>query len=196
MARAKIPELYIRHSPVYDHYLHQLAGKKYSSATSKKLISYAAKLNEIWHKHYNNKIFKLISQVSGLRWKRTELDAWVVQEVIPFSHPMTLEYREDISKQVETIIHELCHIILIQNFDKAKKAEKEILSKFKKENSIVRAHLLVYSIEIPVLEKLFNKAEVNRLLERTKSFWRGESYWRSVQLVIKYTPTYFLKMLK
>ena len=192
----KTPKLYIQYSWIYDDTLHDLCKKKLTSKMQKWMEKYASKANKHWQQKYNNKVFKLMSQVSGLRWQRTEMDAYVARQIIPFSIPLTLHPVKNLDELAETIIHELCHNLIVQNSGKIQPLYKKLFREFKNEPFTTKIHLLVYAIHIPVIQKLFSKKKVKQFLEATKEYKCSKAYWRAVQIVQEKTPEYFLKMLK
>lgn len=176
MASKAKPELWIYYSNIYDKRIHEWKGLKYKDFSTEG-YEYRKRLQEIWDK-VERKVFNTISKVSGLEWHKPIIDCYVVQKAIPFSMPLTIRIKKDMEDQIETIIHELIHNILVQNRDRRKKKDYRRYGKLSKTTKI---HILVNAIEKETLLKIYGKRKTKRLIKKYEKWPDYKKAWEIVE---------------
>ncbi len=174
-------KLVILYSSIYDRTFHELRGENYTPHMEEFGKKYVEKLKQLWEKN-ENKIFEEISRVSGLKWKKPLIDCYVVKKCRPFSSPLTISiYGKDNKKrkmehQIETIIHELIHNILVQNGKWVDWREK-----YPGINRITNNHILVHAIMKKVMENIYGKERAERHIHRTSRIPEYRKAWEIVE---------------
>jgi hypothetical protein len=195
----KVPKLYISYSFPYDQMLTQLYKKQFSEKQRKEGLLYAKKLQKEWDR-VSDKIFKTTSDVSGLKWKKDFVVCYVVKHIPnPISRPLTLRINRNFIEQKTTIIHELTHNLLFQNYKKIKRMYTltgKIYRKYAKESLNTKIHLPVHAIVKLTLEKAFGK-EAKKYIKYETRFYgkRSIDYIRSWEIVEKEGPENILKQV-
>ena len=194
-----IPKIEFRYSQIYDEgyrnskkiakFLKE-RNKKYPSY--EKLISFSEKVDKYW-KEKGRKILKEISKVFELKWKEKKITCYIIGVGKPFSDPLTIGFREKIKDFGDTLTHELIHQIQIQNKLKLKKWFDYVYKEYEKEDNVVKNHILLDAILYKVLENIYDKKRLNKII---KSDSRFEDYKRAWEIVKKETPERIIKKFK
>ncbi len=197
----KIPKIEISYSNIYDIAWSKAKTIKLSKQRQINGYNYAINLQKAWVKNAR-KILSYMSELTGLKWHRNEIDATVsFNAPYSFSHPLTI-YIYDIQFGIVNLVHELCHILLWANKNKVRWPESKdgIYRKYKNETYITKLHLPVHAIVILVIKKIYGRNSEKYLSkERWWEIWprdkriRGEDYFRSWKIVEKEGPKKILK---
>lgn len=155
------PKLEFNYSWIYDQMIHEWQGKKYGGY-SPKIERYKNRLEKEWRK-IERKAFDVISEVSGLKWKKPVIDCYIVEETKCFSMPLTIEPRKKLKNLIKTIIHELVHNIIVQNLDRLR--QKNYSKKYGKLSRKTEIHILVHAILKEALLKLYGEKQTRKLIE-------------------------------
>jgi hypothetical protein len=187
MSKKIKPTLWIYYSWTYDQNIHTWQGKKWKKEYEKAGRAYREELNNAFAK-VAGKVFDLIAKHSTFSWKRPLYEAFVVRECIPFNHPLTISRcwvgsgkKFPISEGVETIIHELIHIIEQENDEKIRWNKTKIIGKSLPE--IARYHLLTFAIEWLVLVDIFGEKVARPYMD---SYSHMKDYRQAINVVQKY----------
>jgi len=161
MAKKKIkPELWISYSWIYDQSIHEWKGLKYKLIPG--VSKYREKLQKKWDR-IERKAFDTMSKVSGLEWDRPIIQCYIVRgKVRPFSDPLTLPMRKNLDEQLEVILHELTHNIIVQNLDRIRDVD---YSKYGKLSLTARIHILVHAILKETLLVIFGEKRTKKAIE-------------------------------
>jgi hypothetical protein len=193
----KVPKLNITYSFPYDQLFTYLYKKKFSRKQSEEGFLYAKKLQKEWDK-ISDKIFKTLSDISGLKWKKDYVECFVVKHIPnPISRPLTLRMNRNFTEQKTIIIHELTHNLLFQNYIRIKRIYSltgKIYRKYEKESFNTKIHLPVHAIVKLTLEKTFGR-EAKKYIKYETWFYGKHSvdYIRSWEIVEKEGPENILK---
>jgi hypothetical protein len=167
--------------------IHDWNNKKFSENADKKVSNYVKKLDARWKK-IDKKIFDSISRISGLKWKIKEIECYVVSiPICPFSVPLTIHIHNDLNWQIEILIHELIHNILVQNM------ERVIFKNYNKYGKLpfnTKIHILVHAIEREVLIGLFGE---NKASKHIKSYDKYPDYKKAWDIVGKESSKKIIK---
>jgi hypothetical protein len=173
-----IPKIVFTYSWIY----HQLWKKqlKYDERSINKFHRYIKKVERYWNKH-DKKILKEISKVSGLKWKEKTIKCYIVEDIAPFSDPLTISIYDDITWFVDSLTHELIHQIFIQNEATMNKSFDYLFRKYKKEPLNTVIHIPVHAIHAAVFLKVFGKKRLNREINIMKKYAAYGKSWKIVQ---------------
>jgi len=188
----KIPKLIIDYSWPYDEVLHEAYRKRYTDKTYQKGERYAKRLQKEWNK-ISNKVFKSISKVSGLKWKEEKIRAYVVKHIrSPISFPLTLRMDAPMFYQIENIIHELVHNIMVQN--NWPNFNHRFFKKYKNYKFNTMIHIPVHAILKLVFLELFGEKKTAKLI---MSYERAPpEYTQAWKIVEKEGAMEIIKKLK
>ena len=138
------------HSQDYDQMLTVMMGIKFDPLKARE---YKIDFQTEWE-NQENKILKTIEKASKLKFK-SKIDCYIVQSMAykAISHPLTISTEEDVQKNIHLLIHELIHIILVQN------QTNQLLRKLEKnyENHDAMVHVPVLLVQKRVEEILYGK---------------------------------------
>lgn len=108
------PALRFFYSNIYDQVFTQLLDKPYDAwAQWREVTDYIAKLRARWGE-VADEVFAAFEQIMSVRWgEPKEITCYVVSHcpVGAFSHPLTLRLQPDLDLAIDTLIHELVHVI-------------------------------------------------------------------------------------
>ncbi|MBT4376129.1 hypothetical protein HOD29_02025 [archaeon] len=166
------PKINFAYSLNYDKHWNLLLEEKFNPKGAKeKYDLFISNLRNVWTSE-EEKILNLISKYSNLKWIDPEIKIYFVSalKVSGFSDPLTIKMNEDYLKIVETLIHELLHIILVQNIMKIKPVMIELLKLFPKEEKRTRIHLLINFLSDKIFREVFGEEEANRIKNISRKF--------------------------
>lgn len=182
-----IPKIRFEYSWIYDSVFEEnfkknpphFAPKKYPSP--EKIKKFIEEVKPLWKK-YENKVLIELSKVSGLKWKDSEIKAYVVGITYPFSDPLTLPKYKDKTWFIDCLIHELIHQLFTQKNNEiiSKDSWNFTYKKYKKESLKTKIHIPLHAIHKHIYLKFFGEGR----LERELSFMsKHEGYRQSWQIV-------------
>ena len=181
----KLPKIIFVYHYTYDNILKGTKGFKLSELLkkSKEMEFYIKKVLDKWTK-IETKILTEISKVTKLEWQETEIKCYLVgtYSSIPFSSPLTINKRQNIDEFIDTLIHELIHIILERKDYSLWSYWDYIYKKHKKENDNSVGHLIVHAVHKHILLKYFDKKRFEKEINSLKNL---KSYRRSWEIVNK-----------
>ncbi len=172
-----------RHSHSYDKLYKDIYGYK-NYPTEKEIVSYIKNIQKIWAK-LENKILKELENVSKLRFKEGKIICYVIGKAIPFSDPLTIPiYKEEPNYFIDTLIHELIHILFTQegNLNKAKKLWRYIFRKYKNETFETKIHIPLHAVHTHIYTVFFS---MERLEHDIIELFNLRAYRRSWEIVNK-----------
>ena len=131
------------------------------------LIKAAKEYQNIWDEN-GKRIVEEIEKYSKLKFETDKIDA-IVFEGISKSHPLHLKASNPFDYKKGDLIHELCHILLVDNDIKA--------------NSSVEAHIKLNPILYKVWVKLYGKDFADKMVNVEKN--RREVYKKAWEALNK-----------
>lgn len=114
-----MPKISFEYSSIYDQCIHNWQKLEFRDA-GKEAKRFIEKISPGWKK-IEQKVFKTMSEVTGLPWKKDLIEVYLVQKSRPFSRPLTMPMDREGDVFYETLIHELAHNIIVQNLEKMQK---------------------------------------------------------------------------
>ena len=195
-----IPKIKFINSSTYDKILHKYHWQRYEENEIEETRKMINEIEVEWNKIAEESL-KAISEVSGLEWRETEIKCYFVKHFLTggMSEPLTIKLPKDTSgirvKMIlTTMMHELVHIIIIQNWigclpktnDGSKRfyprSKGMMMKKYAGETNITKIHLLVFAILLPVLERVFDKETVSTYNSKYKKH-KEVDYLRALDIV-------------
>ncbi len=173
-----LPKIEILYSYIYDIALHLARKKKYKGSEWKKAFPYAKKFQSRWNK-VSKKVLSLFEKTSGLKWREPKIKVYLVRHLDwEFSDPVTLRYGVPIEENLEVLIHELCHNLIIQNMGRL---SKDYLKVYRGENNIVTTHIITQAILWLVYEKFYGMKKLKKIIESYKNWKWHYRAWKIVE---------------
>ena len=175
------PKIKFVYSLPYNRMLAEYGNKKFEEEKiSKEIKNYIKKLEPRWNK-VSDSICRVLQEIVKNKWREKEIKCYVVKycKYSGISLPLTLRMEKDFDLVIETLIHELTHIIVSYNFKKYTKIKQKLEKRFPKENSWVIRHIYINFIELQSLKKLFNQKFIDKILKRNLSL-KGGRAWKIV----------------
>jgi hypothetical protein len=164
-----IPKLKIVYSGIYDEMLHAYHRKSYTKQARIAGERYARALQRKCDR-IMPRAFQTMASISGLRWRERVIWGYVVRYLRHpgISHPLTLRMNQNWQGQIELLIHELAHQLIVQNLDKSRFKQSWIWRKYKNENPRTLWHIPVHAILKLTLSKLFGTKATARHIAKYK----------------------------
>jgi len=154
------------YSAPYDRMLSLMSTLTYHEEQIIELKLYIKELESYWKKH-EKKIIKEIEKVSKLKFKHDER-CYVVKNMnyIAFSHPFTIKMNSNLEETKLTLLHELMHILFVQNTKKSKILIKSLHNLYPEKDIFFKVHIPLCLVERKVVENLYGKTYFNKVLEK------------------------------
>jgi hypothetical protein len=151
------------HSHDYDQMLATMLGIDFDPLKTRE---YLLTFQLEWSQR-EEKIIQLIEKASRLKFKN-KVKCFIVQSMSykAISHPLTISSSEDTEKNIHLLIHELIHVLFVQN------QTKELLLKLE-ENYPDRekmVHLPVLLVQKRVEDELFGRGSFSKNVDGLESF--------------------------
>ncbi|NCN86884.1 hypothetical protein GW932_03545 [archaeon] len=193
------PKIEFRYSDVYDRNYREskfiqkyLKEKNQTYPDKKEILEYIKKVEKLWNKK-SEEILKLISKVSGLKWKEKRIICYVIGVGRPFSDPLTIRtYGKDTKRFINTLTHELIHNIFIQNTELYKNWNKYLKIQYPNEARITQSHILLSAIHWIILEK----EGKNAIKKEIEKYNKNEDYKKAWEIIKKETPKKIINKFK
>jgi hypothetical protein len=165
------PKIKFVYSLPYDRLLAGYENKAFDEGQDKEVKEYIKNLQARWDE-INDSVFKTLKEEIKNEWQEKEIKCYVVKycKYNGFSAPLTIKLDTDFVYVIDTLIHELVHILISYNFEKYKTIEQELKKRFPEEDEKTILHIYINFIELKVLRKLFDTDFVNKMIERGKEF--------------------------
>ena len=156
-----------RYSTPYDEMLSIMSGEELSHSQALIAKEYLEKVNEYWEKE-GKKISKEIEKVSGLKFNK-DVEGFVVSEMAfeAISHPFTIKMCNDFNKLRGVLVHELLHVLLVQNEVKV----LNVVNQLKGDNNF-KVHFPVLLCERKILENLYGNFKIEKRVEDLDEIWK------------------------
>ncbi len=177
-----IPRVIFRHSHSYDGIYKDIHHSK-SYPKEQEITKYINNVQGEWIK-INKKILKEIERITGLEFKDDKIICYIVGKAIPIADPLTIPFYKNTDHFIDTLIHELIHILFTQygNLIKAKNSWKYIFNKYKDESFETKIHIPLHAVHTHIYTTFFS---IERLEHDIKDLFNLKTYRRSWQIVTK-----------
>jgi len=154
------------YSAPYDRMLTLMSNLPYSDEQILEAKVYIKNLEGFWVKH-ERKIIKETEKITKLRFRHHE-KCYVVKNMDyeALSHPFTIKMDSDLEWVKLKLIHELIHILLVQNPGKVKILIKSLHNIYPNKDLFFKVHIPLCLIERKVVEKLYGKSYFKKVLKK------------------------------
>lgn len=185
------PQLNFVYSDVYDNHWFEyckLLGIHENYPDKKAINSRISSAKEFWDIN-GEKILDSISTCSNLKWKKSEIDCYVVGKATSFSKPLTMSLNlqkgtvKDLESWVDVLTHELIHNILVQNRWSDFKDLQLFLSSLGEISLKTKNHIPVNAIHYLVYGEVFSKERLDYDIQTAKAF--APDYYKAWEIVLK-----------
>ena len=148
------------YSSVYDELLTHMTKNQYNNEQFLEMQSNSLKFEKHWRKN-EDKITKEIQKVSGLKFNQN-VKCFIVKHLgfRAISYPLTIKFTKDFKYLTAVLIHELIHILLMNN----EKILNLVKKKFSYYENDIKIHFPVLLIERKIIENLFGNDFLNNVL--------------------------------
>ena len=180
-----IPKINFRYSWIYDERFKPLWKKKHIKKwgkypSYKEIKTYIKKIKPIWKKQ-ENKVLKELSELTNLEWKEKEIKCYITGRAFPFSDPLTMRIYKNKNFFIDCLIHELIHVLFIQNTKETNPYFAYIITKkYKNEKFNTRIHIPVHAIHKYIFLKFFTEKRLKTEIDFCKY---SPEYKRSWEIV-------------
>ena len=176
-----MPKIIFRHSHSYDQVYKDISRIK-NYPTESEVMLYIKKIQKIWNK-IGKKILKELENITKLKFKDEKIICYIVGKAIPFADPLTIPiYTKEHNYFIDTLIHELIHILFTQegNLIKAKNSWKYIFNKYKNETFNTKIHIPLHAVHTHIYTIFFS---MERLEHDIIEIFNLHAYRRSWEIV-------------
>jgi len=134
-------------------------------------------------------ILTYMEEISGLKWKEKKVDCYLIKRSIfmpisvPLTIPIELEHEENIypitkERFIDTLVHELIHILFFQNENIGNKYFDYLISKrYSKEQFNTAIHVPVHAIHKKIFLKFFKKDRFEEELRMSDFYQDYKKAW-------------------
>ena len=162
----------------YDRMLTIMSMNEYSEKQKDEIKDYIFNLENSWKKQ-EKKILKEIEKVAGLRFK-ADVTCYVVREMsdLAISHPLTLRIEKNLERASIVLMHELIHVLFVQN-KKSEKLLEYLTKKYPGKYLHFKVHIPLFLVQRKVIENLYGKAYFSKVLRQELKLEEGY-IWETV----------------
>jgi len=183
------PELKIRYAQLLDPfilgYLKDRDGwKEWTPPSKERILESIAKYKAWWEKDAE-KVFEAMFEAMNLEFKRTVIDIYVVSGINrQMSDPVILKscLKEDYF--ISTIVHELTHLLFMQNNDKF--SHKLIMEEYPEESKTTVDHIYTFAFLKYLLNDILKlEGALERTINLAKETGNNTDYLKAWKIVEK-----------
>ncbi len=171
---------------------------KYGKILTEEELSERRKIFRTEWKKYEKQIFQAMYDVTSLSFKRNTIDVYFVR-VTPrvFSKPIIMSGKLPLEQNMETLVHELIHVLLNESLGgNMEKLNKILTNMFPKETPLTKTHIPVYAILALVYHKVFPDIDIMKLLKSTAGNHETNDYTRALEIAENYGLEKIIRDLK
>ena len=170
------------YSAPYDRMLTEMSGLSYSDNQSSEVKKFLIKVEKDWRK-VEKKVIKEIENISKIKFNG-DVTCFLVKNMDynALSHPLTIKIYNDYDKFNDVLIHEIIHLLLVQNYESAKLLY--LLERLypNKDMSFI-AHLPLFLIEKKVIENLFGARYYKNVLKEDNNIEGLKEVWEEANKI-------------
>ena len=187
-----IPKINFIYSDIYQEVYHLPKNYKYNFKIDEKFVeSYINFISKEWKK-YGSKILKYIQKITNLKFKRKEIDCFVIKisKYVPISHPLTIPIQGTDGQNILTLtkeqffdmlVHELIHNLFIDNEKKTKKYFNYIIKKkYRRYSWNTSIHVPLHAIHKEIFLKFFDENRLKKEIYFASFFPEYKRAWEIV----------------
>lgn len=187
-----IPKVNFVPSWIYQKEIHTPKGQEFNFKEYYKSVNkFIPKLKKRWRK-VEKEIFREIEKLSGLKWKKEEINCYVLRitshSAISFPLTIPIQYFDKkgrirdtgVKTFIDFLVHELIHNIFIQNTDSFSDEYRKFIENKYDVSFETSAEIPVHAIHKGIYLKFFNK---NRLEKDIKMCMNYPNYKKSWKII-------------
>ncbi|MDD5178046.1 MAG: hypothetical protein PHT54_02055 [Candidatus Nanoarchaeia archaeon] len=169
----------------YDRMLTLVLGERFCDEQILEMRGYLHDVEEFWKKEQNS-IINQIEKIAGMRFKG-DADCYLVKDMFytALSHPMTIKKEDDFDKSKAILIHELIHVLFVQNKNKGEKMLRLLNEMFPGQDMVFRAHFPLLLVERKVIESIYGDKFMKKVLEMDRHSDELDYVWKEANKVYK-----------
>lgn len=120
-------------------------------------------------------IIKDMSQYTKCNFKKDEYDCYLVPNFPRggISYPLTIKIQNKPMGEFLTLIHEIIHILMVENKIKFMPIINNLKNKYPKEKHIIIVHVVLFDILREIIKKNFEKDYFKEIKEKTIPYKRS-----------------------
>jgi len=182
MKSHKLPKLEVEYAWGYDAIVHAAKKQRFSTRDMAFGRSFATKFRkEI--KASLNKFLAIAEKESSLKWRQSHIKCYVVHGIdFDIEDPLTIKiiHSGRIKVAVETLYHELIHLLIEQNKDFIRN-NNYIARKYRKEPLDVKDHIFDQAVMWKVYNKFFGPKKTQHVIASYRNFPEHMRAWRIIK---------------
>ena len=180
------------YSEPYDRMLTDMLGNSFPNEQPMIIKKYQKNLESYWKKE-EDKIIKEIEKISNLKFK-SNVDCYIVNDMFydAISNPFTIRIEKDFGRMKSVLIHELIHILFVQNSQKLIKLIEEVPEK----QHSYKVHFPLLLIHRKVLENLYGKSYFQKQLKYDNELTELKPLWHHINILYPKFNKDIVKFLK
>ena len=180
------------YSEPYDRMLTDMLGNSFPNEQPMIIKKYQKNLESYWKKE-EDKIIKEIEKISNLKFK-SNVDCYIVNDMFydAISNPFTIRIEKDFGRMKSILIHELIHILFVQNSQKLIKLIEEVPEK----QHSYKVHFPLLLIHRKVLENLYGKSYFQKQLKYDNELTELKPLWHHINILYPKFNKDIVKFLK
>ena len=146
-----------------------------------------SKMKAFWDEELYN-IKKIFEEITGLKFADKIIPCYL-NSVFTISDPLSLKI-EDIDDMKDNLLHELCHVLFMQNTLSKNKGWQEMLEAYKDEPFVTQVHSAIHALHYLVTKELRPER-----LENIMNYSKKQTYIKAWEIVNEKTPQYFIDLI-
>ncbi|MDD5253556.1 MAG: hypothetical protein PHG05_00425 [Candidatus Nanoarchaeia archaeon] len=180
----------------YDRMMTLVLGERFSDEQILEMRGYLHDVRDFWDKE-KDRIIKEIQNVAGMKFKGN-VDCYLVKDMFytALSHPMTIKKEDDLDILKAIMIHELIHVLFVQNTGKGEELIKFLNEYYPKQDMLFKAHLPLLLVERKVIEDLYGDRFMRKIMEMDRHSDELSYVWKEANKLYNYFNSNILRFLK
>lgn len=190
----KFPKIFIKFNsfldPVFSFYVKnapELANtnwKQWNPPKEEIVLKQVNELKKEWRK-YEKEILTALYEITEIKFKRNIIEVYMVSGANrSYSHPIVMYATKRAENFMDTLTHELIHVLIDDNFqNKRKILDQELEKLFPEQTSLTRTHALIFAIQAHIFLKVFkDENRIKKNMESAKKH-RTDEYSKAWEIV-------------
>jgi hypothetical protein len=182
MAKHRLPKLDIEYAWGYDAIVHAAKKQRFGIGD----MAFGRRFATRFRKEIKptlNSFLAVAEKESGLRWRQSQIKCYVVHGIdFDIEDPLTIKIMHNgrIKNAVETLYHELIHLLIEQNKDHLRN-QNYLTKKYRSEPLDVRDHIFDQAVMWKVYNKFFGPKKTKRIIASYRNMPEHMRAWRIIK---------------
>jgi len=158
--------------------------KQWNTPTEETVIKQVKELKKEWQK-YEKEIITALYEITEIKFKRNIIDVYMVSGTNrSYVNPIVMYATKRIEDFIDTLTHELIHVLIDDNFpNKMKILDPELEKIFPGQTYLTRIHILVFAIQTHIFLNVFkDENRIKNNMESAKKH-RTDEYIKAWEIV-------------